>query len=372
MHFFGVVVIFSFWDKSAPQIYWITMNQFQLILLLLLTKSNIPKPIQNYLSGLKATTWSFNLIPFKDIPGLNKIIFYLDFSLQNKDLDIFGIFSGSAIVNNFSFICILLIIGLIQVLFTLISKWFKKANSIIAKKWLASAHQFFNYSIYIRLFIEVNQFMLLSCTSEIKGLNTSSLSSIISLLISFVFAFICVCFLFISFLSWTKYEVSENLPENYPFKEFFNGIALKSSAKLYSTIFLLRRMTLVGLLIFGSSLSNIYLIVPMIVCQTVYLIVVVAIRPFKEVKNNIIEILNEWFYFTLVSMLAFYNEISRWSQFIQNVYLGIIIMNSLTIISVLITILVSEFGHSSPILDIKINLLIFLMQTYRRRKALKI
>ena len=178
--------------------------------------------------------------------------------------------------------------------------------------------------------------MLLSCTSEIKRFNTSSLSSIISLIFSFVFAFICVWFIIISFLSWTKYEVSENVPENYPFKEFFNGIALKSSAKLYSTLFLLRRMTLVGLLIFGSSLSNICLVVPMIVCQTVYLILVVAIRPFKEVKNNVIEISNEWFYFILVSMLAYYNETSRWSQLIQSVYLGIIITNSFTIISVLI------------------------------------
>ena len=128
------------------------MNQFQLILLLILTKSNIPKAIVNYLSGLKVTTWSFNFIPFKDIPGLKNAISLFDFSLQNKDLDIFGIFSGSTVVNNFSFICILLIVGLIQVLFILISKWFKKANSIIAKKWFAATHQFFNYSIYIRFF----------------------------------------------------------------------------------------------------------------------------------------------------------------------------------------------------------------------------
>ena len=334
--FFGVVVIFSLWNISAPQGIWISMNQFQLILLLLLTKSNIPKLIQNYLSGLKATTWSFNIIPFKNIPGLRSIILYFDFSLQNKDLDIFGIFSGSTIVNNFSFVCIMLIIGLIQVLFTLMSKWFKKANSVKVKKWLVATHQFFNYSIYIRFAIEVNQFMLLSCTSEIKRWNTSNSSNIISLIISFVIVFVCGWFIIISFLSWTKYEISENVSENYPFKEFFNGITLKSSAKLYSTIFMLRRMTLVSLLIFGSSLSNIYLVIPMIVCQTVYLILVVSIRPFKEVKNNVIEISNEWFYLILVSMLAYYNETSRWSQSIQSVYLGIIIMNSLTIISVLI------------------------------------
>jgi hypothetical protein len=41
---------------STPQGLWMTMNQFQLILLLLLTNSYISESIVSYLTGLKAST----------------------------------------------------------------------------------------------------------------------------------------------------------------------------------------------------------------------------------------------------------------------------------------------------------------------------
>ena len=69
----GVTVLFSFWNMSNLQGIWITMNQFQLILLLLLTNSHIPKSIVDYLTGMKATTCSLNFVPFKDLPGLKNI-----------------------------------------------------------------------------------------------------------------------------------------------------------------------------------------------------------------------------------------------------------------------------------------------------------
>ena len=91
----GVSIIFSFCNLSTPTGLWITMNQYQLILLLLLTKSNIPKSIVDYLSGLKVTTCSFNFIPFKDISGFDRLIEYLNSELPREELDYFGIFSGS-------------------------------------------------------------------------------------------------------------------------------------------------------------------------------------------------------------------------------------------------------------------------------------
>ena len=121
----GVVGIFSIWNISSPQGLWISMNQFQMILLLLLTKCSIPKPIANYLTGLKATTWSFNFIPFKDIPGLNKLVSYFDFKLSNNSLDYFGVLSGSTFVNNFALICILILISVIVASYILISKLWK-------------------------------------------------------------------------------------------------------------------------------------------------------------------------------------------------------------------------------------------------------
>ena len=94
----GAAALFSFCNLSTPTGLWITMNQFQLILLLLLTKSSIPKSIVDYLSGLKATTCSFNFIPFKDIPWFYRLIEYLNSALPRKELDYFGIFFREYII----------------------------------------------------------------------------------------------------------------------------------------------------------------------------------------------------------------------------------------------------------------------------------
>ena len=118
----GAAALFSFCNLSTPTGLWITMNQFQLILLLLLTKSSIPKSIVDYLTGLKATACSFNFIPFKDIPWFYRLIEYLNSALPRKELDYFGIFSGSTLSNNFSLIWILIIIALIHSFLMIIYK----------------------------------------------------------------------------------------------------------------------------------------------------------------------------------------------------------------------------------------------------------
>ena len=128
----GAAALFSLCNLSTPTGLWITMNQFQLILLLLLTKSNIPKSIIDYLSGLKATTCSFNFIPFKDIPGFNRLVEYLNLKLSRKELNYFGIFSGCTFSNNFSLIWILMILALIHMLFILI---YNKINLLIKNRY---------------------------------------------------------------------------------------------------------------------------------------------------------------------------------------------------------------------------------------------
>ena len=179
----GITALFSLCNLSTPSGLWITMNQFQLIMLLLLTKSRIPKSIVDYLAGLKATTWSFNFIPFKDIPGFDKLTNYFDFKLISKTLGYFGIFSGSTFSNNFSLMWILVLIIWIHLIYSTIQKLL--LNKVKSKKkwikWIDKTHQFFAFSLYIRILFEANIFLLLTSLSELHQFNTSSTSNIISL-----------------------------------------------------------------------------------------------------------------------------------------------------------------------------------------------
>ena len=173
------------------------MNQFQLIMLLLLTKSNIPRSIVSYLSGLKATTWSLNFIPFKKIPGFDKMVNGLDFRLSIIELKYFGINTGSTFANNFSLICIVLILIAIHSLFLLIRRLLKSKVKP-KKKWAKclekKTFQFFAFGLYIRIMFEANIFLLLSSLSELYQWDTSSSSKILSLFFAFAGGWVCLSF----------------------------------------------------------------------------------------------------------------------------------------------------------------------------------
>ena len=237
-------------------------------MLLLLTKSNIPRSIISYLSGLKVTTWSFNFIPFKNIPGLNKVVNRFDFRLPDIELKYFGINSGSTFVTNFSLICIVFILIAIHSLFLLIHRLLKSKVKSKKKKWvkcLEITYQFFAFSLYIRVMFEANVFLFLSSISELYQWDTSSTSKIISICFAFIWGWICFSFMSLSLINYSLHKDTQRIDYYFPLKEFFSGVKDTRMSRLYPTILLLRRLLFIGLLIFGRSLNNFELICPMIV-----------------------------------------------------------------------------------------------------------
>ena len=333
----GISVTFSLCHCSSNQGLWITMDQYQLILLLLLTKSNISQSVVNYLDGLKRSTNFLNIIPFKDIPGVNKLISMLDFPLKNKNLEYFGVFSGSSFVNNFSLIWTILIIIIVHFIYLLIVKMLQnKIKSEKAIKLFGKIKQLFAFSIYIRIMLEVNQFALLSTFEEIYEWDISTSSKIASLCISFIFWISLFIFILIWLLNWIKHKETENMDSYYELKEFFSGVQVKPIPKLQSILSLIRRMLFVALLIFGSSLNNKWLIISFIIIEFVYLSLMIAIRPYKRKQDNVLEINNGIFLETLALLLTYYNTSERWKWSIQYIYIGIISVNSLIIITIIL------------------------------------
>ena len=334
----GTTAILSLWNLSTPQGIWITLNQFQLILLLLLTNSHIPIFIVDYLSGLKATTWSLNFIPFKDIPGFKKIIELIDFRMVNTNLRYFGLLSGSTIVNNFSLLWVFWIIFIFHLIFLPIYRVLKPKlfQSPKSAKALETIYQLFNFSLYLRFLLEANQFILLSWITEIKSWSTTTTSEIISLVFALIGISLWFWLIIISILHWIKNK-SLNNTENYlSCKEFFNNIKNHSYWRLYSTILLSRRFIFVMLLIISSSLSSIWLILSMLVMQIIYFALITWIRPYTSTKDNILEIINESFYLLLIAFLIHYNSDERWTKSAESAYFWLIIANSICVILIII------------------------------------
>jgi len=182
----GLSVVMSMWNLSTPQGLWMTMNQFQLILLILLTGAYVPNLIADYLSSLKATTWSFNFIPFKDIPGVDTFTDWLNSDIEIPELDHFGLISGSAFVNNFSLICIIVILIGFTLTFVVAYKNWKpsEAKSAKASKTFEKLREIFLLDIYLRFIFQANQFLMISCWAELYAFRIDSISGGISLLLA--------------------------------------------------------------------------------------------------------------------------------------------------------------------------------------------
>ena len=263
---------------------------------------------------------------------------YLDQSLQNKNLDYFGIFSGSTFANNFSFIWVVIIIAFIHSILFLINKTLKRRcinsqNFVKASKWI---YQLFAFSIYFRFILEANQFMILSSFSELKLWNTTSASKIISLWIALITSILWLGLILLSFIYWLRIRKIESTEHYMPLKVFVSGIKDGSKPRLYSTFLLARRAFFVIFLILGSSIPSIGIIVPLMVVQTVYLSLMIIVRPYKSTKDNLLETTNEVFYLVLISLLSYYNSESNWRKSAESTYLFIIIGNSWAIISIMI------------------------------------
>ena len=113
-----------------------------------------------------------------------------------------------------------------------------------------------------------------------------------------------------------------------PFKEFFSDLKDKSWPRLYLTIMMSRRAIFAILLIMGKDLCSICLVIPLILIQALYLTHLIIIRPFKEIGDNLLEIINELFYSLLITLLVHFNSVSRWTKSVESLYLFLIIANS--------------------------------------------
>ena len=185
-------VISSSLNLSSPIGLWIIINQFQLLILILFFGVYIPKDVKDYILGMDFMSFSLNFILFDKMPFLKDIINLLD-SEQNdaRFIDI-GANSGSSFVNNFSMIVIVILQAIIHLTYIPVYYIIKcKLPDDSNSKLNIVCNQifyFFTFNSYVRIFLEANQFVLLTTCSEIYHMNFSTTAKLVSLNIAFAFA----------------------------------------------------------------------------------------------------------------------------------------------------------------------------------------
>ena len=160
-----------------------------------------------------------------------------------------------------------------------------------------------SFAAYIRLFLESVLYILLSSFSELYRLDFSSKNRKISFVLACVF--IWLSFVFYSFIIYQFCVTRQKLKRaQYSYsEELFVGLKETNMARTYSILLVTRRITLCIFLVCLQDLHFFIRVYLFAIVQIIYFVLLIAIRPYKQIENNMIEIINELSLSGLIAML---------------------------------------------------------------------
>ena len=339
-----IIAVSNIMSASSMSSFWSLLNQMQSLFLLLLTRALIPDDIQTAIKGFKFALNPYQYLSLNSFRVYRLFVDKFKFGVRNNDIESFGIDSDSSIYNTSSFVIFIVIVAAIYVWIWIFNRillnwiprrrcsWFLKAL-----KWIiGNIFELMTFGYFIRTFIEIFQYLLVSSINEIYWFNTSQTLHIVSLVYAILTLTICLLFvIFALYLAWSSYKIIEK--EHNKLGELFSGLKPERKFKLYSWVFMIKKIIFVSFLITLSIVSSRILIGILSTLQLVYLIYVSILRPFKETKWNIIEILNEIYFIWLFGSLTYLNSESNWNSTLISIYTWFIASNNMLIFIIIIS-----------------------------------
>ena len=146
-----------------------------------------------------------------------------------------------------------------------------------------------------------------------------------------MYAIVIIILQYLTFSSYKLIEGKHNMLE-----EFFRGLKENRKHKFYSTMQFLRRALFVILLTTWASVHSKVLIAILLSIQTAYVIYLSWVRPYVEIKGNIIEILNEIYFGVLLAFLLLLNTESDWTSLKTSIYMWALVSNTLVVFLIFI------------------------------------
>ena len=170
----------------------------------------------------------------------------------------------------------------------------------------------------------------MSSINELYYINLSGSLRILSFSFAVLIIVLFVLFLtFALYLSLSSYKIEEN--SFNMLSEFFDGIKSGTKYKMSVPIQLIRRAAYVALVITLVHISSKVLICILSIIQIFYAIYVIYLRPHNEIKNSLIDIVNETYFLTLLTTLGFLNEEADWTTFKVNTYVWLLSSNTMVV-----------------------------------------
>jgi cysteine-rich repeat protein len=320
---------------SSPNGVWQTLNFIQLLLLLLLLNAHIPQKIVDFITSTSYFSFSFEIPFVENIFLFSSLLKFFDFGQENPTLEKMGVENGSTLKNIFSQIFILSIVMILHWFAISIRNWDPENSSgkvMKSIKWICKKiWNLLTFTIYIRTALQWSQFMIIASVSEIYNLETKTPPHVISFWIAWItLIFFSLFFLFGTYLWYQRLGNIEYII-NSKFEELFSGLKKTNSGISFNLIILLRRGVMISWLIWFSWFPPIIHIISTSLLQFIHLSAVLTIRPFDNVKDNIVESINEGVFFMVLCGFTHFKDASKWSETSTNCYLYLMLFPGILI-----------------------------------------
>ena len=111
----AMAALISVVKMTSPIGMWSIVNQFQMLLLLLLSRAFIPDKIREYLLGMDFTLMNFNFIPLNEVPMISIPYDWIEYEQYDTNLQDIGVENGSTAANNLSFIVMIMMFIILHI-----------------------------------------------------------------------------------------------------------------------------------------------------------------------------------------------------------------------------------------------------------------
>jgi hypothetical protein len=292
---------------------WSMINQYQMLLLLPVLGTYLPRDVVSFLQGLDYSLFGANFPPFSSIYDSLSLQDNFDWEQPSEYLEAIGIESQCVVVNQFKSMLILILFGVIHLSVAgmiLLSKRYLKFINKTASK----AFDVFTFGVYIRMFIEGFMLLYLAAMKELYEHDTQSAPKIISYIISVFIIALSLLFWVLFLYLWNISFKNGFIMSTSRVRELFQGTKDTKLGRLFILSVILKRIMSITWIVVSETLPLNLRLCMFCQIQIGFLMYSIFVRPLKIRQDIIIEIINESFFVLYSICLIYFSEEERWNK----------------------------------------------------------
>jgi cysteine-rich repeat protein len=318
----------SLMSWSFPFTIWQIMNLIQLLKYLLLLGIFIPERIDDIIESAGFMSMAVFLPYLMNQCIVRQLLILVNFN-EGKEANKFVYeFLDGNFSNAITDVIILSILGIIHLLLIPLKNC-KKARPISTKlivmKWIGTGlWNLFNLTVYIRIILQDFQPLTITAASELNKTDFSTDESVLFYALAVGIQVSCILIFILGLALWSYYRNSKEIPCTSWFSEFFVNQKNTKMARLYNLLLMSRRLFFSIWIFTFMGMSKFSYVLILVLYQISHATLVLIIRPFNNVKDNIVELIWEATFTPMLLGLVYFNTKDKWDYTITSVYAGMI------------------------------------------------